>query len=79
MYYDITIDRMSPGERAIILFLSHGGDMRRRMCEIGFSPGSELECIGRAPFGDPCAYLVKGAVFAVRHSDASHVHARLII
>lgn len=70
---EISIDKMSPGERGRVLRLTHIGDMRRRMSEIGFSRGAELECVGVSPLGDPRAYLVKGAVFAVRQSDAKGV------
>ena len=74
---DIGMDRMSPGERGIIFSVSHNGEIYRRMRELGFSVGSELECVGRAPFGEPCAYRVKGAVFALRKRDAKAVRVTL--
>lgn len=64
---------MMPGERGVILSILHKGDMRRRLIEIGFSPGSKIECMGYSPLGEPKAYRVKGAVFALRDSDARSI------
>ena len=75
---ELSADVMLPGERGVVLSLSHTGDARRRMLEIGFSPGSEIECVGISPLGDPRAYLVKGAVFAVRGCDASGIVVKMI-
>jgi ferrous iron transport protein A len=46
---------------------------RRRLLELGFVPGTPvLRCEG-TPGGDPLAYLVRGAVLALRRSDARHI------
>jgi ferrous iron transport protein A len=50
--------------------------MRRRMLDIGLAPGTEVECLGRSPAGDPSAYLIRGAVIAIRASDGHDVLLR---
>jgi len=70
---EFSADKMSSGDRARIVGLAHTGDMRRRMLEIGFLCGGEIECVGASPLGDPKAYLVKGAVFAIRRRDAGRI------
>lgn len=49
------------------------GSMRRRLLDIGLVEGTEVECLGRSPGGDPSAYLIRGAVIAVRAEDARKV------
>ena len=49
------------------------GSMRRRLLDIGLVEGTEVECLGRSPGGDPSAYLIRGAVIAVRAEDARTV------
>ena len=75
---EIPMDKILRGERAEVVYLKPGGDIRRRLLEIGFSPGSEIKCIGSSPFGDPRAYFVKGAVFAIRNKDAETVIVRCL-
>lgn len=58
------------GERARVSRLLVNGSMRRRLLDIGISPGAEVCCIGKSPFGDPSAYLVRGCAVAIRGKDA---------
>ena len=62
---------LSPGEHATVCCLRTAGDMRRRMLDIGLIAGTPVECLGRSPGGDPAAYLIRGAVIAIRDRDAA--------
>ena len=61
------------GESAVISALYNKGDIRRRLMDIGFTEGTQVKCIGKSPLGDPVAYLVKGAVIALRREDSSQI------
>ena len=69
----MTLDQASPQEHVRILSLSHTGAMRRRLQEIGLIPGTVVECVGKSPGGDPLAYLIRGAVIAIRAEDGSKI------
>ena len=45
------------------------GSIRRRLLDIGLVEDTEVECLGQSPLGDPCAYLIRGAVIAIRSED----------
>ena len=47
--------------------------MRRRLLDIGLIPGTRVECIGKSPGGDPKAFLIRGAVIAIRAEDADGI------
>ena len=47
--------------------------MRRRLQDIGLISGTRVECVGVSPLGDPAAYLIRGAVVALRSRDAGGV------
>ncbi len=64
---------ISPGERAIISTLNTTGSMRRRFLDIGLVEGTEIECLGKSPGGDPSAYLIRGAVIAIRYEDCKGI------
>lgn len=67
------LNRVRPGERARVRTLETAGAMRRRLLDIGLVEGTEVECVGRSPGGDPAAYLIRGAVIAIRDSDAAGI------
>lgn len=64
------------GESAVVEQLQIHGSMRRRMLDIGLCGGTEVRCVGRSPMGDPGAYLIRGAVIAIRDCDSRGVIVR---
>ena len=64
-----TLDLVAPGERVIVKRLNTNGDMRRRFLDLGLIENTPIECIGKSPGGDPAAYLIRGAVIAIRAKD----------
>lgn len=69
----ITLSELETGEKAVVSGLLTHGAMRRRLLDIGLTEGAEVECIGRSPAGDPTAYLIRGAVIAIRSEDAREI------
>ena len=61
-----TLCELEPG------LLSQGG-MRRRLMDVGLIEHTEVECLGRSPGGDPAAYLIRGAVIALRRADCAGI------
>ncbi len=64
---------LSPGMRCRVTALTMEGSMRRRLLDIGLTPGTEVQCLGRSPAGDPAAYLIRGAVIAIRARDSRSI------
>lgn len=64
------------GESAVVEQLRIHGSMRRRMLDIGLCCGTRVRCVGRSPMGDPSAYLIRGAVIAIRACDSRGVIVR---
>jgi len=64
------------GENAVVERLQIHGSMRRRMLDIGLCGGTVVKCVGRSPMGDPSAYLIRGAVIAIRSCDSRGVMVR---
>ena len=64
---------LSEGERGRVQKVSGTDSMSVRLRDIGLIDGTQLTCLGKSPLGDPTAYLVRGAVIALRKKDASKV------
>lgn len=61
------------GEKGIVTGLTSEKAMKMRLRDIGLVEGTEVECLGKSPLGDPAAFLIRGAVIALRGEDACHV------
>ena len=57
------------GEKGRVSRIGMSGAFRRRLIDLGFVEDAEVECVGKSPMGDPSAYLVRGAVIALRSCD----------
>lgn len=72
----MTLNELKLGEKGVVEEITTNGSMRRRLQDIGIISGTELECVGRSPGGDPAAYFIKGAVIALRDEDSRGVCLR---
>ncbi|MBP1561688.1 MAG: ferrous iron transport protein A [Oscillospiraceae bacterium] len=68
-----TLHSMSEGTTARVTALLNDGSIRRRLQDIGLIEGTPVLCMQRSPSGDPIAYLIRGAVIALREEDSSKV------
>lgn len=73
MNQEYRLSTLAPGQSARVTGLSAEGSMRRRFQDLGVIPGTLIECLARSPLGDPCAYLIRGAVIALRQADAGSI------
>lgn len=69
----VCLTDLKPGETAIVKELSQESRLRRRLLDIGLFHGSAVKCIAKSPLGDPTAYLICGAVIALRKEDSALV------
>ncbi len=73
MLEPLSLDRLMDGQRAFVTRVDAEPAMRRRLLDMGLIPGTQVTCQGRSPAGDPAAYLIRGAVVALRARDAASV------
>ena len=64
---------LKPGESARIGALLVEGALRRRLLDLGLVRGTVVKCVGQSPAGDPSAYLIRGAVIALRAGDSAMI------
>lgn len=69
----IRMHQILPGQSGTIQRVSADRDMERRFLDIGLIPGTKISCVGRSPGGDPSAYLIRGAVIAIRAVSCENI------
>lgn len=73
MSQQLCLSDIKPGQHATVSSLQSTGSMRRRLLDIGLIENTEVECVGRSPGGDPTAFLIRGAVIAIRSEDCRDI------
>lgn len=69
----ICLNDVLPGQKAVVRELLSDGSIYRRLLDIGLVKGTTVECVGKSPAGDPKAFLIRGAVIAIRSEDCGNI------
>ncbi len=67
------LNELKPGQSARVRKLSCPEQLRRRFLDLGLGVNTKISCVGRSPSGDPGAFLIRGAVIAIRDRDSRYV------
>ena len=78
VYSFIPLYKMKTGQRAIVKKIDSGDGIKRRLMDMGLVENTRVECVGKSPLGDPSAYLIRGAVVAVRSRDCESILVEVI-
>lgn len=76
MSQNCSLNELNPGETAVVKELKTRGSIRRRLLDIGLVKDTKVECVGKSPAGDPAAFLIRGAVIAIRSEDMKDIVVR---
>lgn len=69
----IPLSSIHLGEKCRVKELVSEGLIRRRMLDLGLIHDTVIEPLQASPSGDPVAYLIRGAVIALRSDVASMI------
>ena len=65
-----TASELKFGEKARITSVNENHPSSRRILEVGFTPGQEIELVNKSIFNDPLAFSVRGTLIAIRKNEA---------
>jgi ferrous iron transport protein A len=68
-----TLKDLKPGEKACVDSITVEGLMRRKLMDMGVTPGVEIEVNKTAPFGDPIEVRLRGYSLSLRKKDAENI------
>lgn len=67
---ELVLSRLKVGQSGTVVSVNAKGSILRRLLDIGIVAGTKVRCVLKSPLGDPIAYLIRGAVIALRVEDA---------
>lgn len=69
----ITLDRLKPGQRAVIRTVRGEGPLAQRLLEMGLLAGEAVRMVRVAPAGDPLEIEILGYSLSLRRNEAAAV------
>lgn len=69
----MTLRDLRPGQSGIVNNVEVEGIMRRRLLDMGVTPGVEIQVDKVAPFGDPMEVHLRGYALSLRKHDAENI------
>ena len=74
----VRLSSLEMGETAEVVAISHAsrGADRRRLFDLGILPGTKITAETRSPSGDPTAYIIRGALIALRQKQANMIKVK---
>jgi len=67
------LSELKTGEKSVIVKVLGHGSFRKRIIEMGFIRGKEIEVLQNAPLRDPVKYRVMGYEVSLRHDEADMI------
>ena len=68
-----TLDQFGIGEQGIVRAVAGEGKIKRRLFDMGITPGAEIMLRKKAPLGDPLEITVRGYELTLRITEAQCV------
>lgn len=70
---DLTLRDLKPGQQGKVIGVTATGAMKRRIMDMGVTPGVEIKVIKTAPLGDPVEVHVRGYELSMRKDEAAQI------
>ncbi len=70
------LSELGIGERCVVMKVNGEGAIRRRLFDMGVTPGTEILLRKKAPLGDPLEIKIRGYELTLRKAEASCVEVK---
>jgi Fe2+ transport system protein FeoA len=74
--YETTICQLEPNQTGIVIRIQGESTLRSHLLEMGFTRGTHIEFVRRAPLGDPIDVILRGYRLSLREREACSVVVR---
>lgn len=74
----ILLREMQKDQTGTITAVKVGGELGRRIRDMGIVPGTRITIMGRAPLYDPVAIRIMGGTLTLRNNEADHIQVEIV-
>ena len=75
---ELTLEQLKDGEKGIVERIELTGPTKRRLIEMGITPGTNVQVRKRAPLGDPIEIYIRRYSLTLRAEDARRIFVRRV-
>ena len=72
-----TLKDVKVGQTAVVRRLNGEGAIKRRIMDMGITPGTAVKVIKTAPLGDPVEINVRGYELSLRKEEAARIEVQV--
>ena len=72
----MTLKDLKPGQQGTVASIGTTGPAKRRIMDMGITPGVEIRVVKVAPLGNPIEVNVRGYELSLRKEDAQQIEMR---
>lgn len=69
----MTLKDLRIGEKGTVVSIGEKGPVRRRIMDMGITPGAIIKVVKVAPLGDPIEIHIRGYELSLRKEEASQI------
>ena len=70
------LSQLKVGEQGVVVAVNGEGAIRRRLFDMGITPGASVYLRKKAPLGDPIEIAIRGYELTLIKAEAAHVEIR---
>ncbi len=72
----MTLKEMKPGQSGKVTSIGESGPLKRRIMDMGITPGVEVKVVKTAPLGDPVEIRIRGYELSLRKEEAARIEVQ---
>ena len=72
----MTLKDLKPGQEGTVMSIAKGS-MKRRIMDMGVTPGTTIKVIKIAPLGDPIEVNIRGYELSMRKDEAKQIEVQI--
>lgn len=74
---ELSLDKFKIGQQGVVKQISGEGKIKKRLYDMGVTPGADILMVRVAPLGDPIEVTIRGYQLTLRKKEAEMVVMRM--
>ncbi|NLA58276.1 MAG: ferrous iron transport protein A [Firmicutes bacterium] len=70
---NLSLDALDQGIQGTVVSINCSGPVKRKLMDMGLTPGTQVTVDGAAPLGDPIIICARGCRLALRQMEAAQI------
>lgn len=73
----MNLRELNPGQEGIVTSIGQKGPLKKRIMDMGVTPGIKIKVVKVAPLGDPIEVNIRGYELSLRKAEAENIMVKM--